>query len=144
MNKIPWASQKSVAKTLPADVCVFCHFRRLSSAAVYSADCWFDSEVKWWVHVSFIVAYLCINSFSLCWNSCKQLSESLLYYCFWSMWANKAPTLNIAFSLTNDHEEWWIHCLLISSTPLLSHSTSVYVALSAGAIEYTNYISAVE
>ena len=39
------------------------------------------------------------------------------------LWANTAPTLNTAFSLTNVHVKWWINCLLISSTPLLSHKT---------------------
>ena len=42
------------------------------------------------------------------------------------LWANTTPTLNTAFSLTNVHAKWWIHCLLISSTPLLSHATSIY------------------
>ena len=42
------------------------------------------------------------------------------------LWANAAPTLNTAFSLTNVHAKWWIHYLLISSTPLLSHVTSIY------------------
>ena len=36
------------------------------------------------------------------------------------LWANAVPTLNTAFSLTNDHAKWWIHCFLISSTLLLS------------------------
>ena len=36
------------------------------------------------------------------------------------LWANMAPTLNTAFSLTKVHAKCWIHCLLISSTPLLS------------------------
>ena len=40
--------------------------------------------------------------------------------------ANAAPTLNTAFSLINVHAKWWIHCILISSTPLLSHATSIY------------------
>ena len=42
------------------------------------------------------------------------------------LWANVAPTLNTTFSLTNVHAKWWIHYLLISSTLLLSHKTSVY------------------
>ena len=42
------------------------------------------------------------------------------------LWANAATTLNTAFSLTNVHAKWWIHCLLISSTPLLSCATSIY------------------
>ena len=42
------------------------------------------------------------------------------------LWANMTPTLNTAFSLTNIHAKWWLHCFLISSTPLLSHATSIY------------------
>ena len=84
MNKIPCTSQNTEAKTLPADVCVFGHFERLPPAAVYSADCWFDSRVKWLILVSSIVTYLRKNSFLLCWNSCKQRSKSLMPCCFWS------------------------------------------------------------
>ena len=68
MNKTPCTSQNTEAKTLPADVCIFGHFRRLSPAAVHSADCQFDSRVKWWIHVSSIVTYLCKNSFVLRWK----------------------------------------------------------------------------
>ena len=82
MNKIPSASQNTEAKTLPADVCVFGHFGQLSSAAIHSADCRFDSGVKWWIHVSSIVTYLYKNSFLFHWNSCKQCSE-LLTCRFW-------------------------------------------------------------
>ena len=42
------------------------------------------------------------------------------------LWANMAPTLNTAFSLTNIHTKWGRHSFLISSTPLLSHATSIY------------------
>ena len=35
--------------------------------------------------------------------------------------------LNTDFSLTNVHAKWWIHCLLISSTPLLLHTTSITI-----------------
>ena len=40
--------------------------------------------------------------------------------------ANAAHSLNTVFSLTNVHAKWWIHCILISSTPPLSHATSIY------------------
>ena len=63
MNKIPCASQNLEAKTLLADVCVFDYFGWLSPAAVHTADCQFDSRVKWWIHVSSIVTYSCKNSF---------------------------------------------------------------------------------
>ena len=42
------------------------------------------------------------------------------------LWANAPPTLKKAFSLTNVYEKWWIHSLLISSTPLLPRATSIY------------------
>ena len=71
-----------VAKTLPADVCVFGYFGQLSLTAVHSADCRFNSRLKWWIHISSIVTYSCKNSFLLCWNSCKQCSESLMHFCF--------------------------------------------------------------
>ena len=49
------------------------------------------------------------------------------YVVFDRLWTNIAPTLNTGFSLTNVHTKWRIHCLLISSsTPLLSHTTSIY------------------
>ena len=84
MKKTPCASQNTETKTLPADVCVLGRFRQLSPAAVHSADCWFDSWVKWWIHVSYFVTYLCKNFFLLSWNSCKQCSESSMRCCFWS------------------------------------------------------------
>ena len=79
MNKIPCTSQNTVAKILPADVCIFGHFGQLSLAAVH----WCDSGVKRWIHISSIVTYLCKNSFLLHWNSCRQCSESLICCCFW-------------------------------------------------------------
>ena len=39
-------------------------------------DCRFAYGIKWWIHVSSIVTYLCKNSFLLRWYSCKQRSES--------------------------------------------------------------------
>ena len=82
MKKIPCTSQNTEVKILPADVCIFGHFGWLSPATVHSADCWFDSGVRWWIHVPSIVSYLCQNSFLLHWNSCKQRSESSTR--FWS------------------------------------------------------------
>ena len=38
MNKIPYASQNTEAKSLPADICIFGRFGRLSPAAVNSTD----------------------------------------------------------------------------------------------------------
>ena len=72
------------AKILPDDVCIFNCFRRLPLAAAHSANCQFDSGVKWWINVSSIVTYLCKNSFLLHWNSCKQRSESSMRCCFWT------------------------------------------------------------
>ena len=84
MNKIPYTSQNMEAKTLPCDVCVFDCFGWLSHVAVHSDDCQFDSRVKWWIRVSSIVTYSHKNSFWLCWNRCKQCSESWTPCYFWS------------------------------------------------------------
>ena len=43
MNKIPYVSQNTEVNTLPADVCLFGRFRQVSPAAVYLANCQFDS-----------------------------------------------------------------------------------------------------
>ena len=40
--------------------------------------------------------------------------------------ANAAKSLNVAFTMTNVHAKWHIHCLLISSTTPLFHTTSIY------------------
>ena len=125
MNKIPCTSQNTEAKTMPADVCIFDHFGQLSPVIVHSADCWYNSGVKWWIHVSSLVTYLHKNSILLHWNSSKQYSESSMSCCFDQLWANTTPTLNTAFPLTNVHAKWWIYYCLISSTPL-SHTTSIY------------------
>ena len=84
MDKIPCASQNTEAKILPADVCVFDPSGRISPATVHSAYSRFDSGVKWWIHVSSIVTYLCKNSFLMSWKSCKQRAESSTLGCFWS------------------------------------------------------------
>ena len=54
-------------------------FGWLSPAAVHSADCQFDSGVKWWIHVSTIVTYLCKNSFLLCWKKTLWIVNVLLF-----------------------------------------------------------------
>ena len=59
MNKIPCTSQNMEPKTLPADVCIFGWFGQFSPAAFPSANCRFDSRVKWWIHVLSIVTHLC-------------------------------------------------------------------------------------
>ena len=56
-------------------------------------------------------------------------NNALNHHCvvvFDQLWVNTVPTSDIAFSLTNIYAKWWIHCLLISSPPLLSHATSIY------------------
>ena len=109
MNKIAYASQNIEPKTLPVDVCVFGRFGQLSPAAVHSADSWFDSGVKWWIYVLSIVTNLHKNSFSFSWNSCKHALNRRRFVVFDRLWANAAPTLNAAFSLTNLLAKWWIH-----------------------------------
>ena len=83
MNKIACASQNTEVKSFPVDVCVFGHFGWLSPAAVHSANCRFDSGVKWWIYVSSIVTYLRKKSF---FGALKQLQimhsivDALLFF----------------------------------------------------------------
>ena len=83
ISSLKCTNNATEAKTLPADVCVFGCFGQFWSAAVHSADCRFDSRVKWWILLSSIITYLHKNSFLLCWSSCKQCSESSTSCCFW-------------------------------------------------------------
>ena len=94
MNKIPCTSQNMEAKTLPANAYIF---RHLTPAAAHSTDYQFHSGVKWWIHVSSIVTYLCKNSFLLHWNSCKQHSESSMHFCFWSTMSKRSTHFKHSF-----------------------------------------------
>ena len=100
-------------------------FGQVLPAAVHSADCRFDSGVKWWIQVQYIVTYLHKNSF-LGAETVTNKALNRQHVVFDRLWANAAPTLNTAFSLTNVHAKWWIYCLLIASTPLLSLANSIY------------------
>ena len=98
------------AKTLPADVCVF---GWLSPAAVHSADCRFDSGVKWWIHVSSIVTYLRKN-FLL-----KQCSESLTCCCLW---------LNVSKCCTHFEHSFFVDkcsCKMVNKLPSDIFNSSV-------------------
>ena len=113
MNKIPCASQNMEAKTLPVDVYIFGCFGRLSPAAIHSADCRFLTP-EWsggsmfhpLSHIYTKTPFCCIETVTNDALNCQQVVFDWL-------WANAAPTLNTAFSLTNVHAKWWIHCFLI-------------------------------
>ena len=104
MNKILCTSQNTKAKTLSSDVCVFGHFEWLSPAGVHSADCRFDSEVKWWIHVSSIVRYVHKTPFRCVETVVNNALNRWLVVVFDRLWANTAPTVTTAFSLTNVHD----------------------------------------
>ena len=92
--------------------------------SVHSADYQFDSRVKWWIHVSSTVIYLCKK---LLFVVLKQFQTTYwIVNVLLFLIANTAPTLNTDFLLANVHAKWRIYCLLISLTPLLSHTTSTY------------------
>ena len=103
MNQIPCTSQNTEAQTMPADVCVFGCFGRLSPAAVHSADSRFDSGLKWWIHVSSIVIYLRKNSFCCFETVANNAPNRRRVVVFDRLRAKTAPTLNTDFSLTNVH-----------------------------------------
>ena len=126
MNKIPCSSQNIVAKTLPADVCTFGGYGRLSSAVVHSADYQFVSWVKLRIHFSSIVSYLRNHSFLLGWNSCKQHSELSTRYCFWSTLSKLGTHFEHSFLIDKYSWKLLLLYLLISTTSLVSHVTSIY------------------
>ena len=125
MNKIARLSQNTEAKTLPADVCIFDCFGWLSLAAVCSANCWFAYGVKWWIHASSIVIYLHKISSLLSWNSCKQCSESPTC-CFWSTLSKCGTYFEHSFLIDKCSYKMVNSLPLISSTPLLFHTTSIH------------------
>ena len=108
MNKIPCTSQNMEAETLPADVCIF---GRLSPAAVHTADCWFNSGVKWWImfhplsHIYAKIPFCCVETVA---NNAQNYKRVIV---FDQLWVNTAPTFNTTFSLTNVYIKWWIHSL---------------------------------
>ena len=125
MNNLPCVSQNTGTKNLPADACVFGHFGRISPAAVRQLTA--DLTPEWsggsmfhsLSHIYAKTPFCCVET----------VANKALYrwhVVFNWLGTNAVPILNTAFSLTNIHVKWWMHCLLISSTPLLSHTTSIY------------------
>ena len=84
---------------------------------------WLQSEV---VDLCFIHCHIYTKTPFCCIETIANNALNHWHVVFDRLWANAVPTLNIAFTLTNVHAKWWIHCLLISSTPLLSYATSIY------------------
>ena len=82
--------------------------------------------MKWWIHVSSSVTYLHKTPFCCVETVTNNALNRRRVVVSDRLWANVTPTLNIAFLLISGHAKWWIHCLLISSTPLLSHTTPIY------------------
>ena len=127
MNKIPCAFQNTEVKTLPADGCIFGHFVWILPAAVHSTESRFDSQSEV-VDPCFIYCHIFVQKLFFCFVE-TVANNVLNHWCvvdFDQLWANAASTLNTAFSIKNVHAKWWIHCLLISSVPLISHASSIY------------------
>ena len=80
---------------------------------------WLQSEV---VDPCFVYCHIFTKKFFYCIKNVANNALNRWRVDFDLLWANATPTLNIAFSLTNVHAK----CLLISSTPLLFHPTSIY------------------
>ena len=85
---------------------------------------WLQSEVVYscfiHCHTDAKIPFCCVETVA---NNALNCQRVVI---FDRLWANAPPTLNTAFSLTNVHAKWWIHCLLISPTPLISHATLIY------------------
>ena len=83
----------------------------------------------WWFFLSqpcFICCHILMqNFFMLRWNSCKQHSGSSVHCCFWSAVSKHSTHFEHIF-INDIPAKWWLHCLLISLTLLLSHATLNY------------------
>ena len=87
-------------------------------------------QLSWlWIEVKDLCFIHChILKRKLLFVALKQLTKNSLNHrhivIFDQLWANVAPTWNIAFSLTNVHENG--KYILISSNPVLCHATWIY------------------
>ena len=124
MNKIPCVSQNTDAKSLPSDVCVFgCFHMQLSTQL--TADL---TQVEWSGGSMFHSLPLIYAKTPFC---CVETNANNALYCrrvvvFDRGRENAVFIFNTVISLTNYFIKLWIHCLLISSTTLLSHTSSIY------------------
>ena len=118
MNKIPCASQNLACWCLHLDG--FCLLLLTQLTADLTLECSGGSMFHPLSHIYTKAPFCCVETVA---------NNALNCWCvvvFAWLWANVAPTFNTTFSLTNVHAKWGIHCLMISSTPLLSHITSIY------------------
>ena len=124
MNKIPCASQNTDAKTLACWCLVTLDSFHLPLSTQLTGDLtqeWSGGSMFHSLsHVYTKTPFCCVETVA---NNTLNRQRVIV---FARLWANAAPTFNAAFSPTNVHAKWWIHCLLISATPLLSHATSIY------------------
>jgi len=101
-------------RPLPADCCIFGRFGRLSSAAFHSADCRFKSGSFWseMMNPCFIVTYRRKKSFLFRVNSAKQLSESSMRCCFYSIVSKRSTHLEKSFFIA----KYW--CKIVKTLPI--------------------------
>ena len=123
MNKIPCISQNTEPKTLLFVSLVTLDGFHLLLSIQLTANLTLErssgSMFHPLSHIDAKTSLCCIETVA------NNTLNHLGIFVFDRLWANTAPTLNTVFSLTNVHKKCWIHCLLISSTPLLSHATSM-------------------
>ena len=121
MNKILCISQSMEAKTLPALVALD------GSHLLLSTQLTTDLTPKWNEGSMFNpLSDIYMKTPFCCIETVANNTLNHWHIVFDRLWANVAPTLITAFLMTNVHAKWWIHCLLICSTPLPSHATSIY------------------
>ena len=116
MKKIPCTSQNTFASLVALDGFHLLLSTRLTANLTpeWSGGSMFHPLS----HVYTKIPFCCVETVANNALNCQRIIV------FDQLWANTALTLNRAFSLTNVHAKWWIHCFLIS--PLLSHATSIY------------------
>ncbi|GFQ71228.1 hypothetical protein TNCT_711811 [Trichonephila clavata] len=82
-NKTPWASQKTVRSTLPAEGVVLNVFWTGDDGCFHSIDAAFNSGVKWWTHVSSLVTIRNRKSLPSSWKRtrCSRLTAMRCSWC---------------------------------------------------------------
>lgn len=110
--QIPWVLYNREAKTFMAYIWVFGHFGRLSSGAVNSADCWFDSWVLWWIHVMDMLSIVIFISTQKILFVLRKHLQAVLWII--NLWANVAVILHKAFSWNKVKNTAFVHLQNVS------------------------------
>lgn len=121
---MPRASPKILTKTFPTDSCVFGRFGQLSPGSNHSGGwpCLLDSNVWWWIYVSFINTNQIKKSvYAEISKNCAPIDTIL----FLVLLENAATISHRTFAYTNVQAKYSSHILSTSLRCQLSPSLSI-------------------